>query len=108
MTAGKAATAENYVDTAINRLEALGAELGTHGWRTRLQVAAGRVPSLVVQNPEHGATALTEEIFTGPRGGEWLYWWSWAEAICADVAGAAEAIGRVLRSAEPLHALERQ
>jgi hypothetical protein len=98
--------AANYAGTAIDRLEALGVELGEHGWRARLQVTPGRVPSLHVQNPEAGATALAEDIYCGPREGIWYWWWSWGEAISADLAETAAIIGRVLRSAEPLHAPE--
>jgi len=93
--------AATYAQTAIDRLESLSIVLADHGWKTRLCTSPGRVPSLFVQNPEKGAEALTEEIFSGPSGGVWLFWWSWAEPVCADISEAAEIIGRVLRTAQP-------
>jgi hypothetical protein len=92
---------------AISRLEALGAELTRAGWRTRMMTTPERVPCLHVQNPQPGATALHEDIYCAPRDGTWTYWWSWAEAISADLAEAAVLIGKVLRAAEPASALGR-
>jgi hypothetical protein len=90
---------------SVRRLEALGAELDRAGWRTRLVTGPSRAPSLHVQNPQPGATMLAEDIYCAPRGDAWTFWWSWAEPICADVAEAAIAIGRVLQAAEPEYSL---
>lgn len=85
-------------ETAVARLDALGADLTQHGWKARLQVAAGRVPSLLVQNPVPGASALTEHIYAAPKVDAW-FGWSWAEPIPDTTAEAPNMIVRVFRAA---------
>jgi hypothetical protein len=87
-------------DHAIDLLECLGAELGGLGMRTRLSADPGRLPSLHVQNPEPGASALQESIYAAPKADGWAYWWSWAEPVAETPADAARIIARVLRTAE--------
>jgi hypothetical protein len=58
------------------------------------------MPSLYVQNP---ATALlAEHIYASPMDGQWWYWWSWAGKITpvTTTSHAADAITRVLRTAD--------
>jgi len=92
----------------VARLEALAAALAGHGWIARLREAPDRVPSLYVQNPAPGASALCENVYaqTMANGGEaYFYWWSWAEPIAADPGEAADMIIRVLRTADYDHSL---
>ncbi|HUY48670.1 MAG TPA: hypothetical protein VMV92_23625 [Streptosporangiaceae bacterium] len=85
---------------AITRLNTLAAELAARGWPTRLDVPAGRAPSLHTRNPEPGAAALSEDIYAQPRAdGTWWFWWPWAQPIAAGPADAAAIITRVLRPA---------
>jgi hypothetical protein len=86
--------------TAAGLLESLDAELNALGLRTRLTENPGRLPSLHVQNPEPGASALQELIYAAPRAGGWAFWWSWAEPVASTPAEAAAIIARVLRSAD--------
>lgn len=86
-------------ETAVGCLDALGAELTQHGWKTRLLVAVGRVPSLFVQNPVSGASALAEHIYAAPKADAWWFWWSRAEPISDIPAEVANIIVRVLRAA---------
>jgi hypothetical protein len=81
-------------ETAIEHLNTLGAKLTAAGYRTRLDVAPDRIPSLHVQNP--AGVRLQETIYAAPRSGSWSYWWSWAEPIAADADEAAVTIARVL------------
>lgn len=74
-------TASTVTDTAVARLDALGAE-----------------PTLFVQNPMPGASVLSEHIYAAPKAGDGFYWWPWVEPIAADTAEAA-AIIRVVRAA---------
>lgn len=90
---GSAELRQAYLD----RLEGLAEVLSGHGLRARLMTPPGRVPSLHAVNP--AASALAEDIYAGPgQDGHWWFWWSWAERItpCADLAGAARQISRVL------------
>ena len=87
------------VELAITRLEDLSAEMGRLGWPARLQVEAGRIPCLHVQNPEPGASALAEHIYAAPKEDGTWFWWSWADPISQDTAIAAQTICRALRSA---------
>jgi hypothetical protein len=61
---------------------------------------AGGRPRLRVRN--RAAPVLVEDVFcaAGP-GGEWWFWWGWAERIApaADVAGAAGLVMHVLAAA---------
>jgi hypothetical protein len=86
---------------AVSRLRALAGELSRAGWQARLIDEPGRVPNLLVHNPDPAASALTEHIYCAPRGDGWAFWWSWAEPISADVTETAAIIGRVLRTADP-------
>jgi hypothetical protein len=61
-------------ETAIGRLEALGAELTRRAWTARLNVAHSRAPSLFIQNPEPGAAALSEHIYPAPKADAWWFW----------------------------------
>ncbi|MDQ2876864.1 MAG: hypothetical protein M3Y33_19495 [Actinomycetota bacterium] len=99
MTAGTpAASRPTTAETVISMLEALGVELGTAGWTTRLQVAPGRAPSLFVQNPEPGAAALAETIYAAPKDDGFWFWWSWYEPLARDTHAAAAIITRALRA----------
>jgi len=86
-------------EEAIRRLEALGTELEKLGYRTRVDIVVGAPPSLYVQNPEEGADALQDRIYCAPRGGQRVFWWSWAEPVAELVPDAAAIIARTLRSA---------
>lgn len=92
-----AITTETAQATVAN-LDALDAELLKLGWKTRLSVTPGRVPSLHVQNPSPGASALAENIYSAPQGVGWAYWWPWAEPIAESAPEAAAVIVRVLRT----------
>jgi hypothetical protein len=88
---------------AIVRLEALAAELSSHGWTTNVHAVPGRQPRLYARNPEPGAAALSESIYAQPRAdGTWAYWWPWAEPIAESAAATAAIIIRVLRPAGAL------
>ena len=83
----------------ITRLEALAAEIAARGWTTRVDATRGRPPSLLAQNPEPGAAALSEHIYAHPGSdGTWMYWWPWADPIAATAADAAAIVVRVLRA----------
>jgi hypothetical protein len=85
--------------SAAQSLEALARELTTRGWVTRPHAPAGRRPSLYVQNPEPGASLLSEHIYASPsQDGTWWYWWPWAAKIApvADPGTAAATVTRVL------------
>lgn len=97
--AGAASPGAGAADT-IARLDALAAELGTHGWTARLHTPRGRPPRLHARNPEPGAAALSEHIYAQPRpDGTWMYWWPWAEPIAETAPDTAAIITRVLRPA---------
>jgi hypothetical protein len=76
----------------VTALEKLAAELTGRGFETRATFPEGRVPSLLVINPQ--ASALTETVVASA---DW-FWWSWAEKVApvADVSEAAGVIARVL------------
>jgi hypothetical protein len=84
--------AGNDSEAGIAALEKLAAELGARGFETRLLAPEGWRPSLAVRNPR--APMLSETILAQA---EW-FWWPWADRIAeiADVAAAADKIGRVL------------
>jgi hypothetical protein len=84
------------VETAVAMLEALGTEMEAIGWPARLDMTAGRPPSLRVANP--AAAALAEQIYAAPRHDGFCYWWSWAEPIARHPAEAAALISRALRT----------
>jgi hypothetical protein len=86
---------------ANTRLEALAGELAARGWITRVHSPAGQLPNLYVQNPDPGASMLSEHIYAAPRAdGTWTYWWPWAQPLVATAArDAADTIIRVLRAA---------
>jgi hypothetical protein len=94
------APADTAATTALSRLEALAVQLRAAGMRTRTDIVVDRLPSLHVQNPEAGAGAPQEMIYSAPRGGGWCYWWSWAEPVVLtdDPVAAAAQIARVLRA----------
>jgi hypothetical protein len=83
-------------ETAIARLDLLGTELTQRGCAVRLQLAAGRIPSLLVQNPASGGSVRSEHIYAAPRTEGWFYWWPWAEPIAETPADAASIITRSL------------
>ena len=85
-------TGTNADRAEADNLEALADNLSKRGFETRLDTPEGRMPSLLVTNPQ--ASRLSETIMTGHG---W-FWWSWAERITAvaDVAAAADVIARVL------------
>ncbi|MGI8446684.1 MAG: hypothetical protein ACR2MP_05765 [Streptosporangiaceae bacterium] len=87
-------------ETAVVRLEALGAELLRLGWQSRLDIAAGRLPNLLVQAPVTAPSARAETIYCALRIDGWWFWWSWATPIAEEPADAARAIVQTLRSAE--------
>jgi hypothetical protein len=89
-------------EKAVAELQGLRAELGRIGWISQLRARPGYAPSLYVQNPEPGATALNEQILAAPQADGWWFWWSWAERIAQDPAETAAIISRTLRSAAPL------
>jgi len=92
---------DNGLADVIARLDALASELSVHGWTAHVRTLPGRMPSLRASNPEPGATALSEDIYTKPRSdGGWEYWWPWAEPIATDPASAAAVIVHVLRPAD--------
>jgi len=78
----------------IARLDVLAAHLRTRGWTTYINTPAGRLASLVVQDPQHRAEC--GDILAAPDGttGDWWYWFSWAERIAPihPSAAAADAI----------------
>jgi hypothetical protein len=57
------------------------------------------VPSLLVQNPAAGASALAEHIYAAPKADAWWFGWSWAEPILDTTAEALNIIVRVIRAA---------
>ena len=75
-------------------LDKLAAELATQDHETYVVTPSERRPYLCVRNPG----VLSENVLCD---GE-FYWWPWAERIAptADVAGAAQAIVRVLRAVD--------
>jgi hypothetical protein len=84
----------------IGRLDALAAELAARGWTATVCTPRGRVPSVHARNPEPGAAALSEHIYSQPGAdGRWAYWWPWAEPIAEAPDQAASVIVRVLRPA---------
>jgi hypothetical protein len=85
---------------AMSRLEALAAELSTLGWDAKVGYRTDGMPNVYARNPEPGAAALSEHIYTLKHSnGTWMYWWPWAEPIEETPAAAAAVIVRVLRSA---------
>jgi hypothetical protein len=96
------APAPTTIETVIAMLQALGTELNAAGWATRLRIAPGRAPALLVQNPEPGAAALSETIYAAPKDDGFWFWWSWAEPIARDTAETAALIRRALRAAPEL------
>jgi hypothetical protein len=87
----------------IARLDALAAELTSHGWTASVMTPQGSTPRLYARNPEPGAAALSERIFARPRAdGTWSYWWPWAEPIADTASAAAAIIVKVLRPAAAL------
>ncbi|HUC58473.1 MAG TPA: hypothetical protein VMA95_13810 [Streptosporangiaceae bacterium] len=99
--AGKAADLTQQPELFTERLEELAAELGRRGLQTSLMTPAGRIPSLHVVNP--GMPRLAEDVYVGrSQDGQWWFWWPWAERIApgGDIAEAAAAVARVLKSAE--------
>jgi hypothetical protein len=96
------APAPTTIETVIAMLESLGTDLDAAGWTTRLMIASGRAPALLVQNPEPGAAALNETIYAAPKDDGLWFWWSWAEPIHQDTAQAAALIRRALRAAPEL------
>lgn len=92
---------DNASADLIAGLDALATELSARGWAAKVRTMPGRVPSLRACNPEPGAVALSEDIYTKPGGdGGWEYWWPWSERIAADPASAAAVIVHVLRPAD--------
>jgi hypothetical protein len=82
--------------TRIAYLERLGDELRGRGFAVRLTIPRTGPPSLHVMNPR--ASALTENILAESSGGDWWFWWSWAERIARadDLGAAADRVARVL------------
>src|SRR5215467_8744500 len=78
----------------VARLDVLAAHLRTRGWTTYIHTPAGRLASLVVQDPHHRAEC--GDILAAPDAttGDWWYWFSWAERIAPvhPPAAAADAI----------------
>ncbi|GGL42667.1 hypothetical protein [Planomonospora parontospora] len=72
-------TGPALVDAAITHLERLRDQLVQRGLQARLHTKDGRMPHLVVINPD--AAVLSENIYAAPLEGDWRYWWSWAEPI---------------------------
>ena len=80
-------------------LEKLAAELDGQAYAVTLVTAQGRRPCLHITNRQ--AVQLSEFIYAAPDGdGEWWFWWSWSHRIapCDDLAAAAAAVDRVLRT----------
>ena len=62
-------------------LDALAAELTTHGWTGYVTTPRGRPARLFVQNPLD--RAICADIITAAENGtaDWWFWFSWAERI---------------------------
>ena len=85
-------------------LEALRRELARRGWITSLLEPPGRPSSLFVQNPDPGASALSDHVLVAADGGgSCWYWWPWATRIApvGDTALAAGRVTSVLRASDP-------
>jgi hypothetical protein len=78
-------------------LDALAAQLHARGWTSYINAPAGRLTSLVVQDPRDRAER--GGIIAAPAGpaGTWWYWFSWAERI-APVNAPAAAADAVIRA----------
>ncbi len=82
--------------TGRSYLEPLAAALSQRGLLANV-TRIGDGPSFVeVFNPE--APDLAESIFAAQSGGQWWFWWSWAERIAPaeDIDHTAARIARVL------------
>jgi hypothetical protein len=87
---------------AVERLEALAADLDGRGFATRILEDSG-YPCVNVVN--RTATQLCENVYAAPAGdGSLWLWWSWAERLAPidDIAAAALKIERVLTPHESL------
>ena len=95
MSADQATVASTQTAEDVADLDRLGAELAARGYRTAVQTPQGQLPHLVVVN--RSASVLAEKVYVQGQS----FWWSWAERITGreDVAGAAEMLARVLRTA---------
>jgi hypothetical protein len=78
-------------------LDALAAQLHARGWAAYINAPAGRLTSLVVQDPRDRAER--GDIIAAPAGpaGTWWYWFSWAERI-APVGAPAAAADAIIRA----------
>ncbi len=85
--------ADRNLAAGAAELEKLAAELDGQAYAVTLVTTQGR-PHLHITNRQ--ATQLTERIYSDGTA----YWWGWAERIAdvSDVAAAAAAVSRVLRS----------
>ncbi len=89
---------ERNLAAGAAELEKLAAELDGQAYAVTLVTVQGRRPCLSITNRQ--AVQLTEFIYAAPAdGGEWWFWFGWAQRIApvADLAAAAAAIDRVLR-----------
>ena len=85
--------------TARSHLEPLAEALSKRGLLASV-TRIGDGPSFIdVVNRE--APDLAESIFAAQTGGDWWFWWSWAERIApaTDIEPTADRIARVLASA---------
>jgi hypothetical protein len=83
-------------DAEIADLDKLAAEIDSTGYEARLVAPPGRKPRLQVAS--RAAAARAEDVYAEAG----CYWWPWADRIApvTDAPGAAQAIMRILRSAE--------
>ncbi len=82
---------------AIACLDVLAAQMHARGWTAYITTPAGRLASLLVQDPHDRAEC--GDIIATPDGttGDWWYWFSWAERI-APVHAAAAAADAIIRA----------
>jgi len=85
--------------TARSYLEPLAEALGKRGFLASV-TRIGDGPSFV-EVINRDAPDLAESIFAAQTGGEWWFWWSWAERIAPaqEIESAAGRIAHVLASA---------
>ncbi|HEY1914816.1 MAG TPA: hypothetical protein VGH27_04500 [Streptosporangiaceae bacterium] len=86
-------SADTYTDELAD-LDKLATELNARGLRADLRTPHGRLPYLVVRNPQ--ASVLAEKVYAQAGA----FWWSWADKIAdsEDVNATAGILARVLRT----------
>jgi hypothetical protein len=93
------AGAASSVENQIACLDALAAEVIARGWAACITTPPGRPVRLFVQDPRDPAMFGYIAAAADDAGGEWWYWFDWAEriALTAIPTTAAETIVGTLR-----------